>query len=141
MKENICRWIVIIIGIAILICTIMWYRSWKQSLPSWQLSLRWDNSDSIITVNNTKSENPIYKVIIRGKKIKQPFNRLFREETVSVNEIETIFWDDTTPPGRWTLKIENVKLDIMPARLVVNDSIECEPGENIIIGQNIEKKP
>ena len=103
---------------------------WLRSRPSWRLSAQRTDKGSIITVTTTASEDPVYRVVIKGWQISQPISRLSRDQVAasSTGEVETLFWDDTVPPGRWTLRVGGVKVDVMEARLVVNDSLECGPG-------------
>jgi hypothetical protein len=103
------------------------------TLPSWQLSVERKDDGSIITVYKEKSEEPTYKVIVKGWRVKQPFHRLLRTEIASDSEIKTIRWDDNLPPGDWLIEVAGARLDIMPARLIVNASTEYEPGETVTI--------
>ena len=104
---------------------------WLRSGPSWRLSAERTADGSRLTVTTTATVEPVYTVVIKGWSIGQPIGQLSPSDVSNgkAGEVETVFSDETVPPGRWTLKVEDIKLDIMLARLVVNDSLECGPGE------------
>jgi hypothetical protein len=140
IKTRVLLGIVFILVISVFVSIFIGTRCWLSSLPSWQLSVERKDSGSIITISMTKSEGPIYKVIINGWRVSQPFNRLLLRETIPMREVETTFVDDDVPPGRWTLTVGGIKLDIMPARLIVNNSLVCKPGETLLIETEQGKK-
>jgi hypothetical protein len=126
------------IGLAMLclcafVVTFLAFDNWRRSQPSWRLSAEAREGDSVVTVTTTASDEPTYTVVIKGWKIGQPFQKLLRTETASIGAIKTVSFDDTIPPGAWSVKIGDVKMNVMPARLVVNDAEEFDPGEKIVI--------
>ena len=122
-----------ILLIIILVAGVAFAALWLISGPTWQISAGTTGGESTITVTTSASQNPVYTVIIEGWRVRHPISHVSRAQAANDEAIgiETLSWDETMPPGRWTLKVDGVKLDIMPARLVVNDSLECAPGNRM----------
>ena len=53
---------------------------------------------------------------------------LMRTE-INSPDVQTVFHDQTVPPGRWTLNLNGTKLDIMEARIILNHKIEGGPSD------------
>ena len=119
----------VICSLLLVIAVGIWFRLG----PKWQLSLSRENDKTIFTITTTKSPKPIYEVRTKGTLNLIPFTKLTRNEIEmdKSRNVKTLFYDDTLQPGRWTVQIENIKLDIMPAYIVVNEQFECNPGEYI----------
>ena len=126
----------LVIVIAILAAsTVIVEIVYLHSRPKWQLSASNANGGATVMVSTTSDAGSVYTVHIKGLRIQQPFHELTprQAEVAPVPGVHTLFCDETLAPGRWTLQLEQVKLDIMPARLVVNDKYECGPKESLEI--------
>ena len=122
-----------IVLIVVLVIGVVVGVFWLRSGPSWRLSVATKGAESTVTVTTTASEDPVYSVVIKGWRTRRPIIHVSRTHAATDKAIgvETLFSDETVPPGRWTLKVDGVKFDIMPARLIVNDSFECAPGKTL----------
>jgi hypothetical protein len=77
---------------------------WLHSRPRWQLTTANTATGVMVTVTNTDSPVPIYTVHIRGGSIRQPISNRLRTQ-VRAPDVMTLFYDETVPPGRWTLEV------------------------------------
>ena len=123
--------LVVTLAIAGFVVLTVSFLLWVRSRPHWHLSLTNTANGVTATVTTSDSDQAVYAVHVRGALIQDPLIRATRKEIGTHSAVKTTFYDDTIPPGRWTVDADWVKLDIMEARLIVNDELECAPGDSI----------
>lgn len=94
---------------------------WQESQPEWCLSARNSVDGVVVEVFKGSQELPTHSTILKGRAIPRDVERLVQEE-LPVEIGKTIFSDETLRPGRWTLVLGGVKLDIMERAMVVEDA-------------------
>jgi hypothetical protein len=132
-KRNIAIGLVTCFAIS-LIVAIVWFRSG----PQWQLSIDNTNDATVFTITTTDSTSHVYEVRVNEMSSDNQIHNLTRSacENGKIARIKTLFYDETLKPGRWTVQIDDLKLDIMEARLTVNDKIDCLPGGNLELNKD-----
>ena len=106
----------------------VWIFVYIRSRPNWQLSAKNTPIGVKVTVTLTDSPTPVYTILIAHGSVRHPFTNRKRTE-INSPDVQTVFHDQTVPPGRWTLNLNGTKLDIMEARIIVNDEIEGGPSD------------
>jgi hypothetical protein len=130
MQPKIVFLIVVCVSLLFLLLGVVGF--WLHSRPQWQLTTANTATGVMVTLTNTDSPAPIYTVHIKGDSIRVPISHLLRTQVRSP-DVTTLFYDETVPPGRWTLKVNRTKVDIMPARIIVDDEAEGDPGSHLEI--------
>ncbi len=121
------------VGVAaavLLVAMLVVVRVWIDSRPHWLLTTANTPMGFAVTITDTSSSSPFYVVRVKGGAIKTPTTRSLPSEVASP-DVTTVFYDATIPPGRWTFRVNGTKVDVMPARIIVNDRIEGAPGSDI----------
>ena len=132
-NRNIAIGLVACFAISI-IAAIVWFRSGSQ----WQLSIDNTNGATVFTITTTDSTSHVYEVRVNEMSGANQIHNLTRSacETGKIAGIKTLFYDETLKPGRWTVQIDDIKLDIMEARLTVDDEIDCLPGGRLNLNKD-----
>jgi hypothetical protein len=105
--------VVIMLGLALM-------RSWLDSRPPWVLTAKNSPTGLVVEVHQSDAAEPTYVVVLPGKSVPRDFSRVARADA-DPNVVTTTFFDDTLKPGRWTLTLDGTKLDIMEARMWIDD--------------------
>lgn len=99
---------------------------WLNAQPRWELSAT--NADRGLRIEVFKQDNPTptYVTVLDGHRVSRNLDR------VTIDELppdigETTFADETLKPGRWTLILDGVEMDIQPARLIIDHETELAP--------------
>lgn len=118
-----------IIVLLIVVCFIIpllgfaWLVNWTFNRPRWELSAKNVEAGVHIEIFKQNEANPTYSTVLIQRKISRNIERVTIDDLPP--EIgETIFTDESLKPGRWTLVIDGVEVDIMPARLVIDRKTE-----------------
>ncbi len=93
---------------------------------AWSLSAT--NTDAGVEVNvfqGSKSA-PTFTTVLPGHSIPQSLDRVTRDE-LPPGVGQTTFVDVTMAPGRWTVDLNGVELDIMPARMTIDGTNNIAP--------------
>ncbi len=88
--------------------------AWMQSRGDWQLSATNSPSGVVIDVFWGDAMSPRYSTTLAGKTIPRNIDRVIREDLPPDIGVTT-FYDVTLRPGRWTVVMDGVELDIMEA--------------------------
>ena len=108
---------------AIVTCAFV---TWLSTLPEWQMTARNSPDGVIVDVYKEHEAAPTFSTLIKGGAIVADINRVNRRQ-LPPGVGTTIFHDESFRPGRWTLMLGNVKLDIMQRALIVDDRTEILP--------------
>lgn len=102
---------------------IFWLLAWMQSQPYWELSARNSFEGVLVEVYQSDQSEPTYKTLLSGESIPQELTRV-RADDASTEGIQTLFYDGTIRPGRWTVMVSKNKIDVMQRAMILNDKEE-----------------
>ena len=81
----------------------------------------------MVEVFKSNESTPSYSTVLPGRKIPREIQRCLRED-LPADVGQTVFYDITIRPGRWTVMIDGAKLDIMECGLFdKNDTQIVQP--------------
>ena len=93
--------------------------AWMQSRGDWHLSASNMPDGVDVRVYWGNSDTPTYSTKLAGRSIPREINRVTREQLPD-DVATTTFYDVTMRPGRWTIVIDGIELDIMEAGWTVD---------------------
>jgi hypothetical protein len=114
------------IVLAALFVAVMWATLAVFNGPRWQLSAT--NADAGLQIDIFKEgkDSPTFTTLLPSRRVEQNIDRKTIDELPK--EVgQTTFTDETVKPGRWTLVIDGVELDIMPRALIIDGETELSP--------------
>lgn len=125
--------ILVVLSLLVMIAlTVAGMRAWLDSRPNWVLTAKNTSAGLVLEVHESAAPTPTYVVVLQGQRVPREFSRVGRQE-LDPAAANTVFFDETLKPGRWTLRLDRTKIDIMEARLVINDRTELKPGQTMEI--------
>lgn len=101
---------------------------WNLSGPVWCLSARNSADGIMVQVYKGEQATPTYTTLLKGHTIPRDIGRLTCRQ-VPADVGSTTFVDETVRPGRWTLILGGIKLDIMERAMVLADGTEVPPSD------------
>ncbi|OHB70432.1 MAG: hypothetical protein A2V70_12715 [Planctomycetes bacterium RBG_13_63_9] len=101
---------------------------WMSSGPAWLLSARNSADGVIIEIYKEHDSEPTYSTLLEGRSIARDIQRVVRQD-LPADVGATTFFDETIPPGRWTLVLGGAELDIMERALILDGGNEIRPHE------------
>lgn len=99
---------------------------WLFDRPRWQLSATNTAAGIQIEVYKEGEVSPTYSTLLPNHQVKQALHRVTIDE-LPAGIGKTTHSDETLKPGRWTLQLDGIELDIMPARLIIDRDTELAP--------------
>ena len=116
----------IIITLVIIATPIVWMIAWMSSRPSWQISASTSPQGVVIEVYKSNATRPTYTTVLTGHTINTEVERASRLQLPE--ELgTTTFYDETIRPGRWTVVLNKIEIDIMERALIVERGTEIAP--------------
>lgn len=112
--------------VAVLFVGIASMMLWLNNRPRWELSAANTDEGLRIEIFKQNDQTPTYVAVLDDHQVSRNLNR------VTIDELppdigETTFSDETLKPGRWTLTLDGVEIDIMEARLIIDRERELAP--------------
>lgn len=96
------------------------------SRPVWELSAHNSAHGVIVEIFKENQSVPTYFLQLEGRSIDGDVDRVTRQELPS-HVGTTTFHDDTLKPGRWTIEIDGVEVDIMERVAIVDGDEKIAP--------------
>lgn len=108
----------IIVAIVVMAIPIVASIVWMSSRPTWQISAYNSPQGIIIEVYKSNAAQPTYTTVLPGRTINTDIERASRMNLPE--ELgQTTFHDETLRPGRWTVVIQEIEIDIMERELIL----------------------
>ena len=125
------NWIYLVSAIGILLVVaflvlIISFFVWRESLPRWELSATNTPAGLRIEVYKEDESSPTYVTVLKQHSTSRDVDRA-NIEGFPTDLGRTTFTDESFKPGRWTVIIDGVELDIQPARMVLDGKTELTP--------------
>lgn len=108
------------------------YMKALRGTEDWVFSARERDGGMTVSVRRSGSARPVYTVVVEGYSLGRNIAPLVidSEGPGLPQGLTRTFEDTTILPGRCTLQLGPLTLDVMPARLVVNGHV-CNPGGEV----------
>ena len=101
---------------------------WLNNRPRWELSAANTDEGLRIEIFKQNDTTPTYATVLDGHQLSRRLNRVTLDE-LPADIGKTTFTDETLKPGRWTLILDGVEIDVMPTRLIIDRETEVAPAE------------
>lgn len=105
---------------------VFWIFVWMQARPYWEISAMNSPEGVVIEVYQSDQSEPTYQTLLSGETISQELIRA-RPDDASIEGVQTLDYDGTIRPGRWKLVVCETELDIMTARMIIDQTTELTP--------------
>jgi hypothetical protein len=117
------------IVLAAMFVAVMWTTLAVFNGPRWQISATNADSGLQIDVFKEGEDSPTFTTLLPSHRVEQNIDRKTLGELPK--EVgQTTFTDETVKPGRWTLVIDGVELDIMERALIIDGGMELRPAND-----------
>jgi hypothetical protein len=117
------------IVLAAMFVAVMWTSLAVFHGPRWQISATNVDAGLQIDVFKEGEDSPTFTTLLPSRRVEQNIHRKTIDELPK--EVgQTTFTDETVKPGRWTLVIDGVELDIMERALIIDRETELSPAND-----------
>ena len=120
--------ILISIAAVLIAISMIAVHRWIATRPAWLLSARNTADGVIVEVHKEHESEATYSTLLEGCSLDHDVWRMNRQDLPEAIGTTT-FSDETIPPGRWTVVLGGVRLDIMERALILEDGTEIRPRE------------
>jgi hypothetical protein len=94
--------------------------------PRWQLSATNTVAGLQIDIFKEGEDSPTFTTVLPSHRVEQGVNRKTVDE-LPKEVVQTTHTDETVKPGRWTLIIDGVELDVMSHALIIDGDTRLYP--------------
>jgi hypothetical protein len=115
--------------LAAMFVAVMWATLAVFNGPRWQISATNADAGLQIDVFKEGEDSPTFTTLLPSRRVEHNIARKTIDELPK--EVgQTTFTDETVKPGRWTLVIDSVELDIMERALIIDGETELGPAND-----------
>jgi hypothetical protein len=112
--------------VAAVLFALIGFAMYIRSGPRWELSTTNTPAGIEVEVYKEGETDPTFKTVLPNQQTNQDLRRV-NIDPFPPSSGKTTHWDETTKPGRWTVIIDGVEIDMMERALIIDKTTELAP--------------
>lgn len=112
--------------VAAVLFALIGFAMYIRSGPRWELSTTNTPAGIDVEVYKEGEVEPTFKTLLSNHQSPQGLHRV-NIDTFPSSAGNSTHWDETVKPGRWTVVIDGVEIDMMERALIIDKTTEIDP--------------